>query len=86
MTTKELIKQTTIPFSKWKKLTEKEKQEWDNKKLNLEKQWKLWLFKDEEVENNPKREKCFAMAWEMGHSTGYEEVEYHFRDLVELIK
>jgi len=44
------------------------------------------LAKGYDVENNPKLEKCFNLAWEYGHSYGLNEVEYHFDNLVELIK
>ena len=44
------------------------------------------LFEDYGVSDNPKRFKCFALAWERGHSCGYSEVHGVFGDLVELIK
>ena len=44
------------------------------------------LFEDYGVSDNPKRFKCFALAWERGHSSGYSEVHGVFGDLVELIK
>jgi hypothetical protein len=44
------------------------------------------LFKVYEVEDNPKKEKCFSLAWEHGHSAGYTEVLSYFHDFVELIK
>lgn len=44
------------------------------------------IFKEFDVENNPKREKCFSLAWEHGHSSGFSDVYYYFADLVELIK
>lgn len=44
------------------------------------------LFEDYGVSDNPKRFKCFTLAWERGHSSGYSEVHGVFGDLVELIK
>lgn len=38
------------------------------------------------VENNPKFEKAFELAWQHGHSSGYSEVEIYFSDFAELIK
>ena len=38
------------------------------------------------VADNPKFDKCFAKAWEDGHSAGYYEVYNVFSELVELIK
>lgn len=49
-------------------------------------EFKLALYEEYAVETNPKREKAFSMAWEAGHSEGYNSVEYHFSELVELIK
>ncbi len=48
-------------------------------------EFKEKLFEDHQVENNPKREKCFQLAWEYGSSSGFERVKYYFDDLVELI-
>lgn len=44
------------------------------------------LYKAFDVENNPKREKCFSLAWEHGHSAGYHEVLNYFSEFVELIQ
>lgn len=44
------------------------------------------LAKHFEVENNPKFQRCFELAWEKGHSSGFSEVLSEFQDLVELIK
>jgi len=43
------------------------------------------LFENFNVMNNPKKDKAFALAWERGHSNGFEEVYNEFYDLVELI-
>jgi hypothetical protein len=43
------------------------------------------LFEDYGVSDNPKRFKCFELAWEHGHSSGLEEVYGYFGDFVELI-
>jgi ribonuclease M5 len=43
------------------------------------------LFKQYGVENHPKRERCFGLAWEHGHSAGYTEVLSYFDEFVELI-
>jgi len=44
------------------------------------------LFEEYDVADNPKREKCFAIAWERGHSSGYNDVACVFGDIVELIR
>jgi len=38
------------------------------------------------VEGNPKLDKCYEIAWDLGHSNGFHEVHVHFVELVELIK
>lgn len=52
----------------------------------INEEFKLALFKEYGVENHPKREKAFSMAWEAGHAEGYSNVEYHFSELVELLR
>lgn len=49
-------------------------------------QFKQDLFEEYSVINNPKAEKCFSMAWERGHSSGYKAVVNEFDELVELIQ
>lgn len=52
----------------------------------LHEEFKNDLFEDFNVMNNPKKDKCFELAWEYGQSAGYEDVYVHFDNLVELIK
>jgi hypothetical protein len=47
--------------------------------------FKYALFKEFEVELNPKAELCFDIAWQDGHACGLSEVECHFTRLVDLI-
>lgn len=58
----------------------------NEEKSRLYKEFQQDLFEDYGVSDNPKRFKCFALAWELGHSSGYSEVHGVFGDLVELIK
>jgi len=44
------------------------------------------LFKEFGVEDNPKREAVYALAYEYGHANGYSEIYNYFSDLVILIK
>lgn len=55
-----------------------------HEKLNNE--FELALYKEYDVEFNPKRKKVFYAAWERGHSSGYHDVEQYFSEYVELIK
>lgn len=43
------------------------------------------LFKELGISDNPKREKLFELAWERGHSSGYESVYSEANELVDLI-
>lgn len=52
----------------------------------LERLFKEHLFTEHGVLDNPKRHKCFTMAWDYGHSAGYGEVASYFDTLVDLIK
>lgn len=56
----------------------------ERSKLHLE--FQNDLFEDYGVSDNPKRFKCFELAWERGHSSGLEEVDGYFGDFVELIR
>lgn len=86
MTTQQLKGKTTISYGVWKKQSKDERIEWENKIYDWEKEWKQHLFKEYGVEENPKREDCFGLAWEEGHAYGYEEIENCFSKYVELIK
>ena len=44
------------------------------------------LFVEFGVENNPKRDKCYGIAYDMGHSHGFSDVFNYFSTLVDLIK
>jgi hypothetical protein len=44
------------------------------------------LAKEYGVEGHPKLGLLYQIAWDYGHSSGYEEVEIHFAQLVPLIQ
>lgn len=44
------------------------------------------LAKEYGVVGNPKFGRAFSIAWSMGHSSGFSEVENYFSELVDLIK
>lgn len=52
----------------------------------LAEEFKQDLFKAFGVENNPKRERCYNLAYEEGHAYGFSAVYDKFEGLVELIK
>jgi hypothetical protein len=62
------------------------RKQYDEEKFNLYAQFQNDLFENFNVTDNPKRSKCFELAWEKGHSNGLEEVYNEFYDLVELIQ
>ena len=64
----------------------KHQQDYRKEEHRLYNEFKSDLFEEFGVENNPKREKAFSLAWEYGRSSGYEEVYGYFDELVELIK
>lgn len=44
------------------------------------------LFEDLGIQDNPKRDLLFEKAWELGHSSGLQEVYSYAEDLVGLIR
>ena len=43
------------------------------------------LIEQYALEGNHRFDKCFAIAWNYGHSSGLSEVENYFHELVQLI-
>ena len=60
--------------------------EYNDESAKLHREFRDDLFEDYSVSDNPKRFKCFELAWERGHSSGLEEVDGYFGDFVELIQ
>ena len=60
--------------------------QYNEEKHRLGEEFENDLFDEFGVSDNPKRHKCFSLAWENGHAHGYSEVYNHFGDYVELIK
>lgn len=56
-----------------------------NEETKLTKEFIDDLFTEFRVKNNPKRFKCYNLAYERGHSNGFSEIYNEFCDLVELI-
>jgi hypothetical protein len=53
---------------------------------NTHKEFKDDLYREFHVQDNPKREMAFALAWEYGHIKGYEFIYNYFKDIVTLIQ
>lgn len=58
---------------------------YNEESARLQDQFKADLFKEFGVEKNPKAEKCYAKAYEQGHSSGYSDIANCFANMVELI-
>lgn len=48
-------------------------------------QFKIDLFKHFKVQDHPKKELCYTLAYDRAHSNGLTEVYNEFEDLVQLI-
>lgn len=48
--------------------------------------FRLKLAKDQGVEGHPKEPELWKLAWDYGHSSGYNEVQSYYIDLVELLR
>ena len=44
-----------------------------------------WLYYDLEIQDNPKRDRLYSIAYDRGHSCGYNEIYINACDLVDLI-
>lgn len=66
-----------IKYQAWKAAREREQQE--NQQVFEA------LCQEYGVVNHPKAQKVWDMAWERGHSSGYDSVRSEFEELVELI-
>ena len=62
-----------------------QRKQYSDESAKLYKEFQNDLFEDYGVSDNPKRFKCFDLAWEHGHSSGLEEVYNYFGDFVKLI-
>lgn len=47
---------------------------------------KAAAFAEHGVEDNPKADRAFAIAYSRGHSNGWDDVDREFAEIVELIK
>ena len=52
----------------------------------LQEEFRKDLIAEYKMSHHPKANKLFNKAWDMGCAGGLEEVEYYFRDLVELFR
>lgn len=62
------------------------RKQYDDESSKLYQEFRNDLFEEYGVSDNPKRFRCFELAWEHGHSSGYSDVYNYFGDFVELIR
>lgn len=62
------------------------REDFSSKKAARMREHKEDLFDWFRVKDNPKRERCYELAYELGHSGGLSEVYNVFDQLVDLIK
>jgi hypothetical protein len=73
-----------MPLSK-----EQKQDQWRKHREEEEKQieaWKVKLATKHKLERNAKFDKAWKIAWDRGHSNGFEEVEIYFDELAELLE
>lgn len=58
---------------------------WSTETSRIEDEFKKELLKFLEVADHPKADKLWQLAWEQGHSDGFNEVAMHAEELAELI-
>ena len=52
----------------------------------LREQFKQDLEMEHGLDDHPKRDRLFELAWEHGHSSGYREVAIYYDEFAELLK
>ena len=59
---------------------------YNKKERDLYMKFKKDLYEEYDVTGNSKADKAYTLAYDYGHSAGYNEIEIYFSQLVELIK
>lgn len=59
--------------------------EYTDEAVRIYTKFKLDLFEELDIVGHPKAEKLLAIAWEYGHSSGYQEVYNYACELAELL-
>lgn len=63
----------------------KEVDEYNKEKKRLYNEFKKDLFEEFGVEDNPKKNRAFEIAWDRGNTEGFYSVYNHFVEIIELI-
>jgi len=81
------VYRSVVPYPDRKDPDFKEKQAvYSADQRRLEELFKQDLFDEHSVAGNPKAQRCYEIAWEHGHSSGFSEVAAYFSEFVELIQ
>lgn len=81
------VYRSVVPYPSLKDPDLKEKRAaYSADQRRLEELFKQDLFDEHSVTGNPKAQRCYEIAWEHGHSSGFSEVAGYFSEIVELIK
>jgi len=59
---------------------------YDEERIRLQEEFRRDLIEEYSMTNHPKANKIFDKSWDMGISSGLQEVEYYFQDLIGLFK
>ena len=62
------------------------RKDFDKRMSEVEQEFINWLYDDLGIQDNPKKEKLYSIAYERGHSGGFSEIYSEALDLVELIQ
>lgn len=62
------------------------KSEYRKKDEELHTEFRKDIAESYGVADNPKKDKLFEIAWDMGHSAGLREVDLYYSKLVELVR
>jgi hypothetical protein len=73
-------------MSRWHTRSATTTRKWTRARNLLEAEFKADLFDEHGVTGHPKANRAFDLAWDRGHSAGYQEVANYFDDLADLLK
>lgn len=76
----------TVEYFNAREEYDKNVKSWNAKNNRLEREFKHDLLEELGLTGNPKADLLYSIAWEYGHSTGFEEVFYYASDLADLIR
>lgn len=73
-------------YAKAKAKYKSDMEEYRGKSKQREAEFKTDLLEEYGVTDHPKADKAFSIAWDIGHSNGFSEIEHYFTELLPLLK